>query len=89
MFYIQFAQLILRRKINKDAELVCRKINKNGVFVWIINKDDACMENKQRWIPVCSLGLMSRRDSMMGRRILKNNLNNKLIMVSPSHINKL
>ena len=25
-------------------------------------------------IPVCSLCLMSRRDSIMGRRILKNNL---------------
>ena len=27
-------------------------------------------------VPVCSLCLMSRRDSMMGRRIVKNNLNN-------------
>ena len=32
--------------------------------------------------PVCSLCLISRRDSMMGRRIVKNNLNNCFIMVS-------
>ena len=33
-------------------------------------------ENLDLFGPVCSLCLMSRRDSMMGRRILKNYLNN-------------
>ena len=39
--------------------------------------------------PVCSSCLMNCWNSMMGRRTLKNNLNNKINTVSLSYINKL